>query len=168
MKLLVCRAWPAAQDVARLNWNGCVVDQLERIETSEYDYRPLRDRCMSGGFDGMLAFDWDIAFSLEDLRAMTGRARNRPDRGFVAPYWLYSHATWAHRRDGRWIDLGDAWCDLPGWGAIYVPAPLLRQWEPADTDPRLTDQNFGEWAKGRGLTWAVDWQIRVIHLNYRA
>jgi hypothetical protein len=143
-----------------------VVDGMEHIETHAYDYSPIRARLLAGHEIGVLNLDWDMVVSPTDLHRMKERAWEVPMQGFVAPYKLHCNSTWAHRHpDGVWVDGGDPLCELPGWGAIYVPRHLLEEWAPVPADPRLTDQNFGAWCWRQRITWPIDWTIRAIHLH---
>ena len=161
----IVRSWPAAGECDPFT-RPHVWDNLEKVVVARHDYIPVRDRLLSGRDEGVIHLDWDIAVSKEDLKRMRDRARNEPDLGFVAPYRLYPHNACAHRHsDGTPIGSA-AVCELPAFGAIYLPRRLAAEWQPAGHDPRMTDTNFAAWADSIGYKWPVDWRINAIHLHY--
>ncbi len=164
MTVPIVRSWPASPPPGRPH----VVDSLERVLVSDFDYRNVRDRCLSDpAATGVIHLDWDVAVLKEDLKRMRSRALAEPAVGFVAPYRLYPGHWWAHgSAPGVPVTWGADTCVLPCWGCIYVPCGLLEAWRPVPHDPRMTDTNFAAWAHRRGVVWPIDWTVTTVHLHW--
>lgn len=162
------RSWPAPTELRKIREpRGCVVDWLERIEISDFDYRPVRDWALAEGCDGVLNLEWDIAVSREDMKLLRDRARTFPHSPFVAPYRLYPQNVWAHgRAEGVPVIGGEPHCFFPCFGLIYWPRWVLEKWEPLEHDPRMTDTSFARWSARQGIRWDIEWDARPIHLHY--
>ena len=109
----------------------------------------------------------------------------------VAPYRLYtanpgtpySEAPWVHRRlperpdmqidvggtpvmiDSmpRWVTEGEPTCDWFGFGLIYLPFPVVRDYL-KDGGP-MRDTPFSQWYSERYGTTPICWDCRPVHLH---
>lgn len=156
--------------------------QALNVPIGQHDCRPVLEILKKSRAPGVLMIEWDIALDGDDLRTICRRAIEHPDEGFVAPYKLWPGPTWCHRiiyptsdreltydecqERITWIQPDDPACNLPGFGCIYLPRPILEAWEPAPHDPRLTDSNFAWWAQQQDLWWPILWDIHPVHLHY--
>jgi hypothetical protein len=177
------RSWPAMLN--RTLDRPHIVDHIEKFPVMDYDYHGLADVD-----DDILLLEWDIAISWEDLTEFMKRAAEAPDMVRVAPYKLYegrSSPVWAHRMVFSTADVNvseeDSTCDLFGFGCIYLPRNLLREFNETAVgdrcrdpryhgsdyrDGRLTDQTFSTWHywDTKQPRVPIDWGIRPIHLNW--
>ena len=176
---LFVQTWPERIPEAR-SYPFCW--QARQVPISHHDARPVFDLLAASAAPGVLMIEWDIAFDGDDLRTLCRRAIAEPDVGFVAPYKLWPGPTWGHRiidppgpdeldfeqaqQRIRWVKPGDPACNLPCFGAIYIPRHIAEAWEPNPADPRLTDSNFAWWAQQKDLWWSIAWDVRPVHLHY--
>lgn len=179
MQLL--RSWPAVIPPAGAHGpvRAHVVDGIERLVMSDFDYRVLADVD-----DDVLLIEWDLAVSREDLEVMIDRCRQDPDRVRVAPYRLYMSQSgrphpqgslWAHRRyqgdpqtgTSRFVLEGEPTCHLFGLGLTYLPRwviPAMRR----DWDDYINDTNISAWhyRHAPDPEVPIDWDVRPVHLHY--
>ena len=177
--ILLVRSWPAPDELRKFaTMPPHVWDTIPKIYCTGNDYRPVRDRLLESNQAGVLHFDWDLAIAKEDLKILRDRARAEPEQGFVIPFRLYPAHIWSSGRAVRrgaafdpstgWEPLtgGETECDLPCFGAIYLPRAIAEKWEPAPHDPRMTDTNFAFWSLRQGLSWPVCWDVKPIHCHW--
>ena len=178
----IVRSFPATIPAGR----AYVVDALERVTLSDFDYAPL-----AALDDDVIVVEWDMALSREDTERFTCAARRRPDQVTVAPYLLYTVAqnpVFAHRCIGpsgreRWINDLDWFADYIGFGLVYLPRAVVRAFLDApapargrspylpDTheygDTRFSDQTFSVWHRhSYGRRTLIQWDVRPVHLHY--
>lgn len=161
------RTWPERIPPGR----SYVVDSLPRVIMAGHDYAPVL-----AGLDGdTVIVEWDMAVSREDIARFTLFCQAEPGRVHVAPYKLYPVSTnlpgpvWAHRRAAGghpWIAEGMPYCDLFGFGLIYLPNAIVRKY--LATDPGMvSDGRFSRWHHAAGLgPVPVHWDVRPVHLHY--
>lgn len=170
------RSWPAQIPEGRAH----VVDGIERLIMSGYDYRLLDDID-----DDILLLEWDIAVGLGQLETFVSRCETEPGRVRVAPYLIYQslsghtypfHPLWAHRRyEGtpetghtRTITPHDTTCHLFGFGMVYLPRRYVRGfldfW-----DGHFDDAAFAGWhyRNADEPEVPIDWDVPTVHLHYR-
>jgi hypothetical protein len=171
------RSWPA---VIPDNNRHYVVDGCERLIISNHHYGAL-----AAIDNDVLLLEWDMAVGQEELRKFARRAMEAPDRVLVAPYRIYADAyglpadIWAHRRwDGTGsgtviptgatpVQTGDPFCQLFGFGMIYLPRDLTHRFAAAAWASHFGDKEFSMWHYDR-VTHDVPimWEIQPVHLNY--
>lgn len=161
------RTWPERIPPGR----SYVVDGLPRIEMSGHDYGPVLAQ-----LDGdTVIVEWDIAVSAEDKARFEDFCLMTPGKVQVAPYRLYPVSTnlpwpvWAHRLNWKnppWIVQGEPYCDLFGFGLVYLPHAVVGSY--LVTDPGVvSDARFSQWHHAAGLgPVPVHWDVRAVHLNY--
>lgn len=149
-------------------------DEALPVVRQDCDYRPVLAQLAAD----TVIVEWDLAVSPEQIEAFTASAALTPDEVQVAPYRLYPASTalpgpvWAHRcSDGRggwrWITEADRAADLIGFGLVYLPLAIVRQYL-AETSGPSSDTTFSRWHYERvQRTVYVDWDVRPIHLHYR-
>lgn len=160
-----------------------ITDEFPRTYIKEYDNTPLVEYKSD-----LVVLEWDIAVSVEDLEIFCELAYQTPDQVMVAPYKLYpesdpqkipANGAYAHRivqnsvtLDARWLTNADWYCDLFGFGMVYLPKELLEGFVEAQetnglADHRMTDANFSAWHYRTVKTpVAVNWACRPVHLHY--
>lgn len=167
------RSWPATIPDNR----AYVVDGMERLVMSGFDYR-----CLADIDDDLILIEWDIAVSREGLDLFIERAREEPDQIRVAPYRLYPgtyrvpRPIWCHRiRDPgtRRFAKGpeDTHCQMFGFGLVYLPRPLVvgfLKYIEGQPNVKFTDSTFSRWhmRHGRKKDVPIDWDIPLVHLHY--
>jgi hypothetical protein len=168
MKLV--RSWPLLPPTGR----ACVVDDAQRVVVDDYNYRGLVELD-----DDVINLDWDIAIAREDLESFAARARSSPGRVLVAPYPIYPDTrpglpsvTWPMRRyDGpnlRYVRTGESTCHLYGFGMVYLPRRMVREFADANPTLNFDDTRFASWHyRQTGQEVPITWDIRPVHLNYR-
>ena len=161
------RTWPTRIPKGR----AYVDDLLPKIEMTDYNYVPVLEQ-----LDGdTVIVEWDVAVSREDIALFALLCQLERDQVRVAPYRLYPISTnlpdvvWAHRRFGRlpqWITEGEPYCDLFGFGLVYLPHAVVSKY--LETKPEVTgDAIFSQWHHAQGLgPVPVTWDIRPVHLHY--
>jgi hypothetical protein len=148
-----------------------VVDGLYRIEMRDYNYVPVLSQLDSD----TVIIEWDLAVELADITRFTSACQADPGRVRVAPYRLYPRSTnlpeavWAHRKVAThpaWITEADQECELFGFGLVYLPHEIVRQY--LATSPEVTgDAIFSQWHHAQGVgPVPVSWDVRPIHLHY--
>jgi hypothetical protein len=167
------RTWPRTIPKGR---TGYVVDGIERLIIHRYDAR-----AMIGLQADLIALEWDIATSKEDLALFATRARADPSRVLVAPYRLYPEvnrgldaAIWAHRREPGNVPVtpADPVCHRFGFGMVYLPRALLEafadDWLARNPYGNLTDETFSGWHYQTQADPDVPicWDVRPVHLHY--
>lgn len=172
MKLV--RSWPSEIPGGR----GYVVDEIPKFimggpDSPEFDYRHLIDLD-----DDVVLIEWDIAVGHEQLVTFMARAAAEPERVRVAPYLLYRtrHQApfYCHRvkgaKDRHWVQPGDPFCHMFGFGLVYLPRTLLERFT-AQFDPatHFGDTEFSRWhhrnAPQRDVP--IDWDCHAVHLHYQ-
>lgn len=161
------RSWPWRVPPGR----AYVVDDIEHLVLDNHNYRPLADVD-----DDVVLLEWDIAVSLEDLRAFVGHAREARDEVLVAPYRLYpagiwAHRTWTGRGPGAWgaepVEDGAATCNLFGLGLVYLPRALVAAFLKAGWANHFGDVEFSMWHyKNVTKDVRIAWDVRPVHLHY--
>lgn len=171
------RCWPDPMPEGR---TGYVVDDCPRLLNSDYSYRGL-----VALDDDVISLDWDTAVGREDLIGFAKRCRSDPDRlrvvpqimdvgwrkGWLSPRWncmVYE----AGERQLRHIRTGEPETDLFGFGMVYLPRGLLREFEDtwaAKLDAgthRFDDLGFAGWHYRQRGKAVVDWDVTAVHLHY--
>lgn len=168
------RSWPAQIPENR----AYVVDGIERLVMSGFDYR-----CLADIDDDVILIEWDIAVGRDELETFIQRAREDPEQIRVAPYRLYPGKyrvrapLWVHRvRDPgmRRFVKGpeDTHCQMFGFGLIYLPrATVLRYLKSIEGQPRahFGDSEFSRWHMRHGgahKNVPIDWDVPLVHLHY--
>jgi hypothetical protein len=171
------RSWPAVVPPGRAH----VVDGVERLVMTDYDYRVLADVD-----DDVLLLEWDIAVAREDLAVFAARAAAEPDRVLVAPYRLYISGregerelpapVWTHRRftsphSMRFVTPADPTCHLFGLGMVYLPRPLVLGFldflAGMSAERTFDDGTFSQWHYSRvRRDVPVVWDASPVHLHY--
>jgi hypothetical protein len=149
---------------------------MERLVMDGYDYHVLEQVD-----DDVLLLEWDIAIGEHELVRFAERARQTPGRVLVAPYPLYrstislrdlGRSVYPFRLYGdysmRWCTPDDPACHTFGFGVIYLPRILVKQYL-ADNWPALfNDMTFSQWhylnAEHREVP--IAWDCPAVHLNY--
>ena len=182
------RSWPAAIPPNR----AYVVDELPRLVIDNYDYTPLGDID-----DDVCVLEWDMALAEDERAKFDEHVTYSPGFVAVAPYKLYhvqdtaysTRPVMAHRvitdfgRGWDWIRYYDQFCDYFGFGMIYLPRDVVREFLAAPapergaplvtpggyTDCRFHDQTFSMWYrhryKGGGTKTRVVWECQPVHLH---
>lgn len=168
------RSWPAEIPEDR----GYVVDGIERLVMTGYDYK-----CLADIDDDVILIEWDIAVGKEELELFIERAKAQPDQIRVAPYRLYPGLykmrapIWVHRvRDPgvRRFVTGpqDTHCQMFGFGLIYLPRfEVLAYLKYIKDQPRARfgDSEFSRWHMRHGgahKNVPIDWDVPLVHLHY--
>jgi hypothetical protein len=147
-----------------------VEDDLERYLNRPYDYSGL-----AAYGDDILLLEWDIAVSRTDLGIFAQRVKGR-DWPAVAPFLDRDGTKYMHwRRFGepnreqyRPIRKGEPDCDLFGFGMVYFPAWVLRDYPPGwGNSSILSDGSLPRWLQSlpHARPVPVDWDIVVVHLQ---
>jgi hypothetical protein len=145
-----------------------VEDDLERYLNRPYDYSGLK-----AYGDDILLLEWDIAVSRTDLGIFAQRVKGR-DWPMVAPFLNRDGTHYMHWRIPadplltlRPIFHGEPDCDLFGFGMVYFPAWVLRDYPPGwGSSSILSDGSFPRWLQSlpQARPVPVDWDITVVHL----
>jgi hypothetical protein len=147
---------------------GYIHDGLERFLQPAFDYTGLKRYD-----DDVIVLEWDIAVSAADI------ARFREDVGghdwpVVAPFLNREGTHFMHWRDPgggralRPIVHGEADCDLFGFGMVYLPAALIRDYPGGfGGSSILSDGSFPRWLETlpQWRPVPVDWSITVVHVS---
>jgi hypothetical protein len=145
-----------------------VQDDLERFLQPAFDYTGLKRY-----EDDILLLEWDIAVSTLDLARFAERAKGR-DWPLVAPFLRRDSAHYMHWRDPggtrtlRPIRYGEPDCDLFGFGMVYLPARIIRDYPPGyQGSSILSDGSLPRWLQEQpgAKPVPVDWSIAVVHLG---
>lgn len=168
------RSWPATIPENR----SYVVDGIERLVMSGFDYR-----CLADIDDDIVLIEWDIAVGREGLELFIERAKAEPEQIRVAPYRLY-RGTYKLRQSWIWVhrvrDPGtrrfvtgpeDTHCQMFGFGLIYLPRPLVLgylKYMEGQPHARFGDSEFSRWhmRHGQRKDVPIDWDIPLVHLHY--
>jgi len=186
------RSWPLDPP----EHHARVQDQLERVLTRPFDYRPL----VALGED-LVHLDWDIAVSPGDLATFAARARASPSRVLVGPYLSYPGSLFGHDPvprdipDPVWtakvytdstetqmrnVTVGDPECHLFGFGMVYLPHawlaafddqhPDIAAWGRGQVPPpaacKMGDGQFSGWYYRQAGPAALCWEVIPVHLNF--
>jgi hypothetical protein len=160
-----------------------IEDEFPKTYITEYDNTPLLEYASD-----LVVLEWDIAVSKEDLEIFCELAAQTPDQVMVAPYKLYPESdpqaipaggVYAHRivqnaatLHARWLTVADWYCDLFGFGMVYLPQELIKGFMAAQDrnnlpDHRMTDANFSAWHyREVKQPVAVNWACKPVHLHY--
>lgn len=176
MKLL--RSWPAEIPEGR----GYVVDDIERLVMTGYDYR-----CLADVGDDIVLIEWDLAVGGEDLERFMARAAAAPAQVRVAPYKLYPASTRAKapfychrfREGGRNVYVtGPEYeiCHQFGFGLVYLPRTLILGFmehlgrQAPGRHVKFSDTTFSYWhfrnAPRENRRVPIDWDVQLVHLHY--
>lgn len=170
MKLI--RSWPKTIPEGR----AYVVDGIERLVMSGFDYR-----CLADVDDDVVLIEWDIAIGGGELAEFMRRAADNPEQVRVSPYLLYPPSTggkgtwYCHRvrapGNVRWVTgPEDQVCHLFGFGLIYMPrVHLLQFMETLKPKDRFTDTTFSYWHNRHRRPYRavpIDWDLPATHLHY--
>lgn len=179
------RSWPARIPEGR----SYVVDDIEKLvmghdpddpENSDHDFDY---KCLNRIDDDIVLIEWDIAVGGEQLARFMDRAKAEPDRVRVAPYLLYRGGAkpnkqqvpfYVHRvrepGHKRWVaGPEDKFCHLFGFGLVYLPRYLVREFTAAMKPGDLfTDTTFSRWHMVRAphRDVPIDWDCHAVHLHY--
>lgn len=170
------RSFPAEVPQGR----NYIVDDAERHLNRDYQYRGL-----VAFDDDLIHLDWDMAVSREDLEAFARAARAlRSTLVLVAPQRVDVGDGRRHLREPVWnmrryeggrlrhVTETDEWCDLYGFGMVYLPGKLLREFEDTfreqldDGSVRFDDTGFAGWASKEYGQALIAWSVRPVHLHY--
>lgn len=170
MKLI--RSFPANPPGGR----NYVVDDAQRIYNANYDYAALAEID-----DDVIQVDWDTAISRGDLVRFAEQARREPGRVLVAPVPIYPDNVpglpppyvWNCRtyvgeipdRYLRYVDEWEPYCDLFGFGMVYLPRDMIRGF--VDVGWFFDDTSFAVWYHMEYGPSRIAWDVRPIHLHYR-
>jgi hypothetical protein len=146
-----------------------VEDDLERYLNRPYDYSGL-----PAYHDDILLLEWDIAVSRTDLGIFAQRVKGR-DWPAVAPFLNRDGTHYMHwryigeprREQYRPIRKWERTCDLFGFGMVYFPAWVLRDYPPGwGNSSILSDGSLPRWLQTlpQARPVPVDWDITVVHL----
>jgi hypothetical protein len=147
-----------------------VEDDLERYLNRPYDYSGLK-----AYGDDILLLEWDIAVSRTDLGIFAQRVKGS-EWPVVAPFLSRAGAKYMHWRAQttaveaeryRPIRKGEPDCDLFGFGMVYFPAWVLRDYPPGwGNSSILSDGSLPRWLQTlpQAKPVPVDWGITVVHL----
>ena len=145
---------------------GHIIDGLERFLQPAFDYTGLKRY----GEDIVL-LEWDIAVSTLDLARFAASVQGR-DWPAVAPFLSRDGAHYLHWRvegqDQRPITQGEPDCDLFGFGMVYLPWHVIRDYPDGyGGSSVLSDGSLPRWlqeAHGPRPV-PVDWSVTVVHLG---
>ena len=145
---------------------GYVQDSLERFPQPAFDYTGLKAFA-----DDVIIVEWDIAVSAADLAAFTERAGGE-HWPIVAPFLNRDSAHYMHwRADGlryRPIIKDEPDCDLFGFGLVYLPAWVIRDYPNGyGGSSIMSDGSLPRWLREQP-GWKpvpVDWTITVVHIS---
>lgn len=162
-----------------------IEDEYSRHYMNDYDNQGLITLK-----DNLVVLEWDMAVDPEELELFCAMAEENPDEIIVAPYkipvdtapntaetvdqgFVYVHriVTNDATLSFRWVRPGDWQCDLFGFGMIYLPHELMKEFvaDPSSSphDLRMTDTNFSIWFYRKYRQKVnIAWQVRPIHLHY--
>ena len=176
MKLV--RSWPETIPEGR----SYVVDDIPKFVMGkdgdrQYDYRYLVDLD-----DDVVLIEWDIAIGGEMLAEFMRRAKAEPDQIRVAPYVLYRRVAregraqtpfYVHRvrtqRERRWAKQGDPFCQMFGFGLVYLPKVLIRRFvDQMKPGSHFGDSEFSRWHMRNvaNIDVPIDWDLPAVHLHY--
>lgn len=178
----ITRTWPPSNPEFKRGRNY-IEDEFPRTYIKEYDNSSLVDY-----ESNIVVLEWDMAVSFEDLDCFCELASQTPDQVMVAPYKLYPASdpqavpvggAFAHRivqnpvtLHARWLTIADWYCDLFGFGMVYLPLDLIKhflrdQEKNGLADKRMTDANFSAWHyRTIKSPVAVNWLCKPVHLHY--
>jgi hypothetical protein len=172
--MLLVRSWPQHPPAGR----NRVEDDAVRLLNDNYDYRGL-----AAFGDDVVHVDWDTAVSREDLVTFAEIARRHPEQVLVAPVPVYADSRKGLRRtvwnllryEGadrtRYLQAGEPFCHLFGFGMVYLPHVLLVAAEDAFADQPgvvFSDIAFAGWHhQNVNAEVPVAWDVRPVHLHYR-
>lgn len=159
---------------------------------NSYGYWGLFERAT----EDFILIEWDIALSLEDRLRFESLCQERPDHVQVAPYRHYFYRNnfrdyaWMHRSGPmNFVNEGDPFCFYFGFGLIYLPLDVVKQYIKDANDYRTivsergTEYKLNPGAPPIGATFdclfsdwyatvtnmrpvPIHWDVRPIHLNY--
>ena len=189
MAIRALRAWPVPMPAHR----AYVVDELERLHQTDYDYTPLGawfaehpDEC------GVIIIEWDVAVDPDEAANFERMAAVAPERPLATGHRLHHvepyGSVWAHRvisgEGERWAMYGEPLVDYIAFGMVYLPRTPVLEFLQAESpargaplatpggyeDGRFTDQTFSMWYRhrySRGGPFRVEWRVRPVHLHGR-
>jgi hypothetical protein len=194
------RDWETSAENAGKTRRGIVWDpaQCEPVYIDNYNYW---DFFTSGLDDDVIIIEMDMAVGYRDRRLFESYCQASPDTVHVAPYEHYGFKNayerngWVHRNTvNTSIREGDGYCLFFGFGLVYLPLPMIRDFVQAIRDGIIvkddrdhdfclglryagtgepanfaSDCTFSYWhATVVGAPVPVHWDVRPVHLHYRA
>lgn len=183
------RAWPVLMPPHR----AYVVDELERLHQSDYDYTPLGAWFADNPDEpGVIIIEWDVAIDPDQALNFERMCSNFPKFPMAAAHKLHHvegyGSVWAHRmiegEGERWLRDREIWADRIAFGLVYLPRTPVLEFLQAESpargaplytpggyeDGRFTDQTFSMWYRHRyshGGPFRVEWSVRPVHLHGR-
>ena len=193
------RNWEESAKAADKSRRGIVWDpgQCEPVYVDNYNYWDFFTSVLD---DDVIIIEMDMAISYDDRRRFEKYCREKPDIVHVAPYPhygfknTYERVGWVHRNSVNCsVREGDEYCLYCGFGLIYLPLAMIRQFVQAINDgvwvkddrehdfclglkyhetgePAnfASDCTFSYWhASVIGDPVPVHWDVRPVHLHYR-
>ena len=136
--------------------------------------------------EDFIHLDWDIAIGRDEIREFATRCSQNPSQVRSIPYRSYPtrrrRDKWFNQKTTEWcawhivpnipggkrrIDTNDPTCDLVGFGAIYIPIQMFKDYAKQETG-ECTDFKFSEWyynsVDNKGIP--LEWDIPIVHLNF--
>lgn len=155
------RSWPREIPAGR----AYVQDNLPRLLMSDCDYNTVEE--WPEDDPGLCLLEWDMALDLRERTTFAEIAERNPDKPLVAPYYKsYGGAIKIVHRSLDFEDLEEGYpkTDLAGFGCIYLPQKLLREFL-ATNPTSFTDVTFSDWHYFRHGQIDVTWDVHPQHLH---
>lgn len=176
MTLSWYRSWPAPEEWAAHDLDKVphVVDQLPRLTMSAKNYQRVQ---WPKDLPGFCMLEWDIALDSLSRRRFITKALERPHEVLVAPYLFHDTVVcWVgndgshNSADDRPLRGGCEHCgedrtDSFGFGCIYFPQDVLREFLAQMDHTGMTDDTFGQWYLPRYGQARVTWSVHPQHLH---
>jgi hypothetical protein len=162
------RSWPTEVPEGR----AYVVDSMDRLPMSDCNYRTVP--LWPDDEPGICLLEWDVALALPERERFAELALTHPDRVLVAPYTKPYHSG-PHQQLHRMVDQtpipeGQDFCHYFGFGCVYLPREMVREFEAdylkADRPRRqFSDVTFSLWHLKTYGRADVTWDVRPQHLH---
>jgi len=137
---------------------------------TEYDYLPVLQELD----ESCILIEWDIAYEPDAMNTFIEYCMAEPERIHVAPFRLWPISTalegpvWVHRHwePMWWINRYDPFCQLFGFGFIYLPIDIVKKY--LETKPERTDDTvFSKWHYlNVQHDVPVHWSVNLTHLHW--
>lgn len=164
------RSWPKRVPSGRAYIN----DRLPKLYMEQCDYA-----FVAGGLPadepGFCMLEWDVALAIDQRAKFAELAEQTPDQILVAPYsknYGGGGCLQIHRRLGFIpIEDGSPTTDFFGFGCIYFPQKLLREWHEFRRSQReyvivkFDDTHFSQWHWDNHGPAAVTWDVHPQHIH---
>ncbi len=149
---------------------GYVCDEIERFPQPAFDYTGLKNYG-----DDLVILEWDIAVSALDLARFAGRVSGL-QWPMVAPFRNRINGQLMHWRSEpvalgesfRPIYQGEPDCDLFGFGLVYLPWWVIRDYPLGyGGSSMMSDGSLPRWMRGHA-GWKpipVDWTTTAVHIS---